>query len=400
MRRLTIQVLWMVLWLGTNSVSSAASFHSFDDYFGDHRFLTELVIGGLSKDGSVLVGTRGSSAGGGINTYELFRWSRTGGVELLGRPVNDAFAVGADVTPDGHIIGGYGDATEGFRWLPNTGFQSIGTIPGFAQSRAYAISADGNALAGEAYNISGPNRRRVPVRWTADGGIENLGFLPGGNVGQAPTAGATDISHDGEVVVGYSNSSNSGFPVRQAFRWTESGGMAGLGFLPNSLGPERQGSDAQLVSGDGDVVVGSSNVTLGTEGFRWTQQGGMLGIGRLPGAFDSFPTSMSAAGDVIVGTSEQPVGQRAFFWDTAHGIRDLRQVLIDDYGLADQVAGWQLTAVQHISGDGNLIIGGGVNPLGQFDGWVAVIPEPSSLALAAVGLAAIALRHRTRRGGA
>ena len=64
-------------------------------------------------------------------------------------------------------------------------------------------------------------------RWTATRGIEGLGFLAGGSVSSA----AYGVSGDGKVIVGSSRSANSG-TLREAFRWTSGGGMVGLGDLP------------------------------------------------------------------------------------------------------------------------------------------------------------------------
>ena len=83
-----------------------------------------------------------------------------------------------------------------------------------------------------------------------------LGDLDGGTF----FSRAEDVSDDGSVIVGFSDSGAG----NQAFRWT-SGGMVGLG-----------GSMARGVSGAGSVVVGSS----GNEAYTWP--GG--GLGNSPSA--------------------------------------------------------------------------------------------------------------------
>src|SRR5581483_6583818 len=60
--------------------------------------------------------------------------------------------------------------------------------------------------------------------------FSGLGFLTGGN-----SSTATSVSANGSVVTGYSTYGNGS--EQQAFRWTRSGGMLGLGFFadaPNS----------------------------------------------------------------------------------------------------------------------------------------------------------------------
>ena len=58
------------------------------------------------------------------------------------------------------------------------------------------------------------------------------------------------------------------------------------------------GSQASDISADGSVVVGRSY----PEAFRWTRSTGMVGIGGFPGGFPfSFAAAISADGSVIVG---------------------------------------------------------------------------------------------------
>jgi hypothetical protein len=72
-------------------------------------------------------------------------------------------------------------------------------------------------------------------------------------------------------------------------------------------------------------------------------------------------------------------------------MRNLRNVLEDDFGL--DLSGWTLTEATGISADGRTIVGYGVNPSGDQEGWIAV-PEPPPAALVFAGLAALALwRH-------
>jgi probable HAF family extracellular repeat protein len=92
------------------------------------------------------------------------------------------------------------------------------------------------------------------------------------------------VNADGTVVVGVISATGAFGPF-EAFRWTQAGGMAGLGFLPGGTS-----SNARGVNADGTVVVGGSSAT-GTgpnaEAFRWTQAGGMVGLGFLPGGTSS-----------------------------------------------------------------------------------------------------------------
>ncbi len=61
----------------------------------------------------------------------------------------------------------------------------------------------------------------------------------------------------------------------EAFRWTATVGLQGIGFLSMS-NPD---SEAAAVSADGSVIAGTSKNADGDRGFRWTSGGGMLALG-------------------------------------------------------------------------------------------------------------------------
>jgi probable HAF family extracellular repeat protein len=98
----------------------------------------------------------------------------------------------------------------------------LGTLGG-DRSEATAVSADGSVVVGAAYNAAGQWRA---FRWTAAGGMQDLGTLPGGGGSEA-----TGVSADGSVVVG---SAYNAAGQWRAFRWTAAGGMQDLGTLGGS----------------------------------------------------------------------------------------------------------------------------------------------------------------------
>src|SRR5262245_6486043 len=111
-------------------------------------------------------------------------------------------------------------------------FQGLGTLPSpfpqFATSSAEAVSSDGHVVVGQSQGFA--------FRWTAEGGMQQLGTRPGWAYG---------VSDDGSVVVGQSQTNGP-----TAFRWTSSTGVALLINLPGGTS-----SIAYEVSGDGTVVV-------------------------------------------------------------------------------------------------------------------------------------------------
>jgi probable HAF family extracellular repeat protein len=167
--------------------------------------------------------------------------------------------------------------------------------------------------------------------------------------------------------------------------------MVGLGYLPGVNGFFGF-SEANGVSADGSVVVGYSNGGNGFNGnlieaFRWTQAGGMVGLGVLSGGIASYANGVSADGSVVVGYSATDpfTGAEAFIWNSAQGMRSLQQVLTNDYGL--DLTGWSLNRANAISADGLTVVGFGTNPSGVSEGWLArlnpqnnpSVPEPSSI---------------------
>jgi hypothetical protein len=113
----------------------------------------------------------------------------------------------------------------------------------------------------------------------------------------------------------------------------------------------------------------------------------MVGLGDLPGGhFNSIANATSGDGSLVVGMSVTDVGPEAFIWDADHGMRKLSEILT---AAGVDLSGWQLLSAQDTTPDGRTIVGWGHNPDGDSEGWIArltSIPEPSAIALAAIGL--------------
>src|ERR1017187_3755248 len=239
---------------------------------------TYSIPGGVSADGSVIVGASGSAS-----FEEAFRWTAGSGMVGLGHLPGTTDSSVAGVSADGSVVVGTSysaSSSQAFRWTAGFGMVGLGHLPGSTNNSVAGVSADGSVVVGTSSSGSGSQA----FRWTAGTGMGGLGYRPGGT-----NSSAAAVSADGSVVVG---TSSSGV---QAFRWTAGSGMVGLG-----------GGSAPAVSGDGSIVVGP--------GFRWTAGSGMQslwavlvtnGLDSSGPAPDMSASGISADGNTIVGTSSE-----------------------------------------------------------------------------------------------
>jgi probable HAF family extracellular repeat protein len=349
---------------------------------------------GLSADGAIVAGS--SLDGNGIS--EAIRWQDgtfTGLGYLPGAPAS-AQSEATSISADGNVIVGFSSVslspqgnnrTEPFRIVGNGPMTSLGRLPNTRDrlTQATDVSGDGGVVVGW--------DQRAPTgisawRWTSGGGMTQLGPLPGSTIGAVARA----VTTDGLTVIG---DGDTGASDNVAWRW-RAGNIENLGDLPGG----NVDATPFALSADGNVIAGRGHVTapgFGNryEAFRW-QGGAFIGLGDLPGGdFTSEAYGITADGNTIVGFSADGSDQErgAFIWDAAHGMRDLRTVLINDYGLT-QLTGWNLDVAYAISPDGTTIIGDGLTPTGAFQGWIVRIPEPT--ASAAATLAVLVLIRRKR----
>jgi probable HAF family extracellular repeat protein len=257
-------------------------------------------------------------------------------------------------------------------------FTGLGILPGYASSRATAISLDGSVVAGTVATTSG---NRQAFRWNAVQGITGLGFLPGGT-----TSAATGISASGAVVAGSGDADNGIPPTSSAaFRWTGDTGAQRIAALPGASlcaaagvsgdgtvvvgtclaagntafrwaagtgpvalsrfgGGSGQQSAATAISANGTVIAGVGHPVL-TGAVIWAADGSATVVGKLPGDAEATATAVSMDGSVVVGVSTNNAGTpRGFRWTQASGMRDLE-------------GGPAGTFAASVSGDGDTIVG-------------------------------------------
>lgn len=324
----------------------------------------------VSADGSVVVGIAYSGNG----PFSVFRWTSQGtelrpsSVETAAVSADGSIVVGAFPSPNGQ---------EAFRWTIGGSFQGLGDLAGGEfRSAAVDVSADGNVVVGGGFTAVGVEA----FRWTQPTGLVALGDFAGGET----VSFATAVSGEGTVVAGYGTGPDSD---RQAFRWTSATGMVGLGRLPNAVR-----SEAHAVSADGSVVVGRNDFRVGlagvrSEAFRWTASEGMIGLADFQGpVVNTIAFDVSGDGSVIVGRSQVNENSAAFYWTAESGMVNLQDLLVS-LG-ATNLDGWQLVQAEGITPDGITIVGTGLHN-GVGEAFVATIPEPSTIVLAALAAAGL-----------
>ncbi|MDC3154926.1 autotransporter domain-containing protein [Pelagibacteraceae bacterium] len=167
---------------------------------------------------------------------------------------------------------------------------SLGVLTGGSFSQAREISSDGSVIVGYSDTTDGDRAFKY-----VDGTMTSLGVLTGGT-----SSFATGVSSDGLVIVGYSGSTDG----YRAFKYVD-GTMTSLGVLTGG-----SFSQARGISSDGSVIVGFSGSTDGPRAFKYVD-GTMSSLGVLTGGISSYAYGVSSDGSVIVGYSRSTDGNRA-----------------------------------------------------------------------------------------
>lgn len=336
-------------------------------------------VSGLSADGSV--------ASGYITAEQFFYWTPGGGTTLIGGTApGDGVGGNAAISEDGNFIGGNSkdanDLSQMSRYNISTSswqlLGGIGASSGAEGSSAWGISGNGQSVVGLGWVNGGTAHA---IQWNSPGPTQDLGSTVPGN---SSRANATNF--DGKVIVGWQDTDLG----RQGAIWDQ-GVQTVLFDGVDALG------EASDVSGDGNWVVGQGNFG---ESWRYNRSTGQLDrLGLLnPNAF--FPsrgaTGVSDDGKIVVGFERDfsnPFGG-AFgtIWIEGLGMQDLTTYVTN---LGIELPQFRsLNIPLAISADGSTIAG-----LDNFfNGFIVVIPEPTTLALAApIALMALRRQRASRR---
>jgi probable HAF family extracellular repeat protein len=240
-------------------------------------------------------------------------WKQGAGVTQLGVPDfwfptginNRAMVVGYYPAP------GAAASKQAFLWTPASRGVPLATLPGVSyRSTGAAAINERSQIAGWRSDGATSGLEVRPVMWTPEGWIVDLD--PSGWVGDA-----TAINDNGQVVGSRGPDSIRG--AFHAFSWTQEGGIVDLGVLPGA-----DYSHATAINNLGQVVGASGQRTAAPHAFLWTKEGGMVDLGTLPGAADSVANGINDKGQVV-GSS----GGRAFVWSQAGGMVELAPLAVN-----------------------------------------------------------------------
>lgn len=204
-------------------------------------------------------------------------------------PVGQDFTLNGYLSKDGLTMAGYvqSGVPHQFRYNVGTSTLVVDAQPsGSYGSQAFAISPNGTYTTGYGLFAAAPNFRAYKM--LNSGSMSVLAMGTGTNA-----SFASAIADDGTVAgrVRYTADNQNHAYVHRAF-----GGYLAL----NQAGETT--SDATDITADGTTVIGWRQVASATTGWTWTSAGFTPLVG-LPGHVTVTPTSISGDGSVIVGTS-------------------------------------------------------------------------------------------------
>lgn len=186
------------------------------------------------------------------------------------------------------------DVSDPMTILPPADFRGMGDFSAgdpWLSSTPYAVSGDGSVVVGSM--VRRDDGSVLAFRWTESTGKVGLGWLPSTSV--VHYSRASGVSEGGVLVVGVSKASGECFymPAGELWisfiwsQWNDGKPIAcrwlGWPNQPLDLAGGQYWNEATGVSADGLVVVGSSSGANGGEAFLWTGATGMVGLGDLPG---------------------------------------------------------------------------------------------------------------------
>lgn len=322
---------------------------------------------------------RTSYAGGPLAHFVGTVWSADGAAGDIGRlPANWDWASAQDINDGGVVVGSMARGSQQFtavRWTADGGLLDLGSAVGLADSEALAVNTIwqtvGTAVQGSTSQAA---------LWQADGSYVNLGHLArSGNAGVHSVA--TGLNDNG-TVAGYTRFQTAD---SQAWVWSPVTGQRGL--RQAGLGSQ----DIALDVNAAGWVVGETRGAGGgaTKAVAWDAAGQLI---TLHGAGYSGSTArdINDAG-VVVGDGEIGGQARAWLWTADSGMVAL-DTLIDGLGSFRVQSAGAINAFGQIGGWGYDTLSGQARAFVLTP--TLAVPEPGPAVLLCAGLLVLAWRRR------
>ena len=313
-----------------------------------------ILPGGPNDSSALAINNAGQVVGQSFvsapSYYKSFVWDAINGISDLGVLSGDNTTVAASINNNGQVVGYCGDGTYGdfqaAQWNSASGLQPLGygALAGYPYFAALAIN-EGGAITYINWNYYGP----PSAAYLLLGAIETPigGLYPGAYTW--PYA----LNNSNEVVGASYNASQT---IGQAFLWTSSQGVNGLGFLPGYTN-----SIAKAINDAHQVVGYCNNSGGGQSSFIWTSETGMTALDCSIGS-NSCANGISPDG-IVVGYNQIGGTNHAVAWPPGQNAVDLNT-------LVTNLSGWiNLTEANAMNSSG-LVVGDGIRTNGVRHGFI------------------------------
>jgi probable HAF family extracellular repeat protein len=126
---------------------------------------------GVSRDGLRIVGS-GVYAASGSYPRRTFLRDEADGFQFIGDSDGDAYTRATALSADGQLIAGTLNATDStiFRWRESTGVVDAGTFPGASNTQVLAVDESGDVMVGRAGTVD----NWFAIIWDAANGFQRL----------------------------------------------------------------------------------------------------------------------------------------------------------------------------------------------------------------------------------
>lgn len=349
------------------------------------------LVTDMSADGSVAVGAFDDGF-----TNDVFRWTASGGIELIGASPKQAQYNDLSISRDGKTIVGNVPDTQGIFhaaiWQGGKNWRILGEFPGAVTSDlgiasiATDVSADGSVIVGYAF-VAGS--KSVAFLWDAMNGMVNLGTF---DEGDRSDSGPFAVSGDGRTIVGWDYKDRFYPPGPGGSAMGSRRGVVWWDGKERLLHPFGWAGEALATNDVGSIIVGqfhpldANNNVQGASTYLWTAWDGHFeDLGAVPVPIGgnqrnylSQPFAVSNDGAVVGGESGWQE-KFAMIWTRQTGMMFVTDFLTMN-GITEHQNWVKLDRVVYISPDGRTVVGhghtppGGTSPFPWPRTWVMTLP--------------------------